>query len=229
MTSEPTTSVTAGTPFTLTVTAETNLGIIDTAVNNISVTLAILSGPGTIAGTPPPLSAIALNGIANFGDVILDTAGNYVLQVSSTGNATAGNTGTITVVAAAQAALYHRRRRRAAAECGRRGRLRLPGRGYGPVWQSDRFTGTVVADDLERPRRIDLGRDNRRERLRRRSDLQRSNADKVGSPYTLKASSGTLTSVTTTGIAVTPASATQLAIHPPASLPRAWRPARRSR
>ena len=102
VTSQPTTSVTAGVSFALTVTAETYLGTVDTGFSG-TVGLTIGTGPtpaDPIAGTT---SAIASSGVATFTGVILDTAGAYVLQASS-GNLIA-DTNTITVVAAAAAGL----------------------------------------------------------------------------------------------------------------------------
>ena len=70
--------------------AETYLGTVDTAFNGI-MTLGILSGPtgATIAGSPPNPTAQAVNGVATFNNVALDTAGNYVL-VATSGNAIPG-------------------------------------------------------------------------------------------------------------------------------------------
>ena len=94
VTTEPPSSVTAGSGFGLTVTAETSQGTTDTFVSG-SVALTINSGPsgGAITGTS---TAAVTNGVATFSGVTLDKVGSYVLQASD-GNATPGLTSSITV------------------------------------------------------------------------------------------------------------------------------------
>ena len=96
VTTEPPASVTAGSGFGLTVTAETYQGTTDTFATG-SVALTINSGPsgGAITGTS---TAAVTNGVATFSGVTLDKVGSYVLQASD-GNATPGLTSSITVVA----------------------------------------------------------------------------------------------------------------------------------
>jgi uncharacterized repeat protein (TIGR03803 family) len=88
----PTTS-TAGESQTITVTLQSALGLVDTG-NNSTVTLAIGIGPtgATLGGT---LTATAVNGVAVFTGITLDTAGSYLLTASS--NFPAATSGTITV------------------------------------------------------------------------------------------------------------------------------------
>ena len=64
VTAQPPASVTAGTGFGLTVTAEDNSGNVDTSFNG-TVTVAMASNPGgaTLGGT---LTATAQNGVATF-------------------------------------------------------------------------------------------------------------------------------------------------------------------
>ena len=89
--------VSAGAGFSLTWAAETPQSTVDTAFSGV-VLLTIDSGPAgaTINGST---SATASSGIANFGNVILDTPGTYILEASSAG-VTPGLTAAITVVIA---------------------------------------------------------------------------------------------------------------------------------
>ncbi len=83
MTTEPPSSITAGSEFGLVVTADDNLGHVATTFSG-SVTVALWNNPGgaTLGGT---LTATARSGVAIFSGLILDKAGTgYTLQV--TGN-----------------------------------------------------------------------------------------------------------------------------------------------
>ena len=75
-------SVTVGSDFGLTVTAEDGSGNVDTAFNG-TVTVALSNNPGsaTLGGT---LTVTAQDGVATFSDLTLDQLGvGYTLQVSS--------------------------------------------------------------------------------------------------------------------------------------------------
>ncbi len=89
VTTQPPASVTAGTSFGLTVTAENTSGNVDTSFNG-TVAVALTNNPGgaTLGGT---LTATAQNGVASFSDLTLDKVGvGYTLFVStsSVGGAT---------------------------------------------------------------------------------------------------------------------------------------------
>lgn len=97
VTAQPTGQVTAGSTFTIVVTAETGSGATDTSFTG-SVSLGIASGPSgatQVFGTDP-VSAQA--GVARFDAIYLKTAGTYFLQATNAG-ATPGNSQSLTVVA----------------------------------------------------------------------------------------------------------------------------------
>ncbi len=82
VTAQPPGSVTVGSDFGLTVTAEDGSGNVDTAFNG-TVTVALSNNPGsaTLGGT---LTVTAQDGVATFSDLTLDQLGvGYTLQVSS--------------------------------------------------------------------------------------------------------------------------------------------------
>ena len=84
VTTEPPASVTAGSPFSFTVTAEDANGNVATGFEgNVTVALAANPGSGSLGGT---LSVAALNGLAVFSGLSLSAAANdYTLGVSSNG------------------------------------------------------------------------------------------------------------------------------------------------
>jgi len=218
VTSQPTAAVTAGTAFALTVNAETYLGAIDTAVNG-TLALAIDTGPAgaTIMGST---SATVSSGVATFGNVILDTAGAYVLQVSGA-NSIPGDTNTITVVAQATAAgLFIKSEPPPSVQAG-------AGFGLG-VEAVDQFgnpttlSGKVSVAISNNPGGSTLGGTTTVTASGNLATFSGLTLNKVGTDYTLVASSGTLSTATTSGINVTPAPASQLVIpangEPPASV-----------
>jgi hypothetical protein len=71
--------------------------------NTSTVTIAVASGPGGFAAGSTT-SVAAVNGVATFNNVILDTSGSYTLSVSDSGLAGA-TTGTITISPAAASQL----------------------------------------------------------------------------------------------------------------------------
>ncbi len=82
VTTQPHSSITAGTDFGLTVTAEDASGNVDTSFNG-TITVALLNNPTgtTLGGT---LTVTAQDGVANFSDLTLDTVGSgYTLIVSA--------------------------------------------------------------------------------------------------------------------------------------------------
>jgi uncharacterized repeat protein (TIGR03803 family) len=87
-------TVTAGVAISpaITVDVEDQFGNIATS-NTSNVTLAINTGPGSIGGTD---TIAAVNGVATFSNIILDTAGNYTLAATDTG-LTAADSSSFTV------------------------------------------------------------------------------------------------------------------------------------
>jgi hypothetical protein len=88
VTTQPPASVTAGSPFGLTVTAEDSSGTVDTSFSG-TVTVTLFNNPGgaTLGGT---LSVMAQSGVATFSDLTLDKVGTgYTLLVSGDGVASA--------------------------------------------------------------------------------------------------------------------------------------------
>ena len=82
LTTPPPSELTAGTGFGLIVDAEDDQGQIDTNYNSM-VTVALASGPSgsSLGGT---VTVTAINGVATFSGLTLDTAGTgYTLQLSS--------------------------------------------------------------------------------------------------------------------------------------------------
>jgi len=89
--SQPPSSVTAGSGFGLVVTAKDSFGTVDTSFNG-SVTLALANNPsgGTLGGT---LTVTAVNGVATFAALTLNQAAqSYSLSATSSGLSAAGTT-----------------------------------------------------------------------------------------------------------------------------------------
>ncbi len=102
--SEPPSSVVAGVPFGLTVTALDTFNNVATGFNN-SVTIALAQNPGTgTLGTTPGnfLVEPASGGVAQFAGLLLDIVGSpYTISASSTGVASAALSTPISVTPAA--------------------------------------------------------------------------------------------------------------------------------
>lgn len=84
VTTQPPSSVTAGSDFGLTVTAETSPGTVDTGFTG-TVTVALENNPtgATLGGT---VTATATDGVATFSTLLLDTAGTgYTLMATANG------------------------------------------------------------------------------------------------------------------------------------------------
>jgi hypothetical protein len=78
----------------VTVAVEDQYGNVVTT-DNSTVTLSVGAGPGSFAG-PSTITAQAVNGIATFNNVVLDTAGSYTLSASD-GSLTGATSGNIVV------------------------------------------------------------------------------------------------------------------------------------
>ncbi len=214
---QSTQAATAGVGFSLSWTAETNLGTVDTAFDG-TVILAILTGPtgATIQGTT---SATAVNGIATFTNVILDTAGSYVLQASS-GNLVPGDT-SVTVSPAAATGLYFEEEPPSNVPAGSDFTV--------AVGAEDQFgnptttlTGTVTIGIENNPGGSkQLGGVLTVTAIKGLATFSGLTLNKAGIGYTLQATNGgTFTSATTSGFNVTANPATQLvfATEPPATV-----------
>ncbi len=97
VTSQPPSSISINQPFTLTLSAEDALGLVDPSFNG-AVTLSLQSNPGgaTLGGT---LTVNAVNGVATFSNLTLDQPGiGYSLQASA-GGLTGTTTAAFTVFA----------------------------------------------------------------------------------------------------------------------------------
>jgi len=106
-TTQPADATAATTMAPVFVTIEDQYGNVETA-DNSAVNLAIASGPAGGVFTPASiLSANAVNGVATFSVLALDTAGTYTLAASDTADSLSGfvsNSFTITPAAAAKLA-----------------------------------------------------------------------------------------------------------------------------
>jgi large repetitive protein len=219
VTSQPTSPVTAGNGFPLTADVETYTGAIDTEVTGPNtLNLTLVSGPldATIGGTT---SAVASAGVATFNNVILDKAGAYVLQVSGS-KLLPGDTSTITVVAQATVAgLVFEIEPPSSVQAGA---------GFGfTVGSVDQFgnpnslTGSVSVAISNNPGGSNLGGTTIVTASGGVAVFSGLTLNKVGTDYTLLVSNSTL-SVTSTGINVTPAPASQFVIaaggEPPAQV-----------
>jgi streptogramin lyase len=209
VTGQPSGPVTAGTPFQIIVTAETYLGTTDTTFNG-TVGLAINSGPNgaVLLGNT---SGMASNGVATISGVVLDTAGAYILQATS-GNLLPGNSNTVTIVAGPASTLTIAQQPPAKVQAGS---------GFGFVVGADDQFGNPTS--LGGSATVQLQNNPGSSTLGGLTTVASGGGvvtftgltlNKVGTGYTLKVTSGTLTAATTNGIQVVNAPATQLAILP---------------
>jgi YD repeat-containing protein len=66
----------------VTVAVEDQFGNVNTSDSSSTVTLTVVSGPGTFVGITPPLTAPVQSGIATFDGILFDVAGTYKLGAS---------------------------------------------------------------------------------------------------------------------------------------------------
>jgi streptogramin lyase len=208
VTTQPATNVTAGSAFSIVVTAETSTGAVDTNFTS-SIGLSIASGPtgGSLGGT---LSATASAGVATFNNLLLDTAGAYFLQATG-GNATSVNTRQITVVASSVvASLVIEQQPPSSVQAG--GTFGFEVGGIDQFGNPTGLTGSVTVAILNNPDNSTLGGTltvNASGGVAKFTDLT---LNKVGTGYTLQASASPAASATTNAIDVTEAPASQLVI-----------------
>jgi autotransporter-associated beta strand protein len=75
-------------------------GFVLTTDQNRTVTIAVAAGPGPFTNTST-VTASTVNGVASFGNLVLDTAGRYTLTATATGGLTSDPSARFAVVAAA--------------------------------------------------------------------------------------------------------------------------------
>jgi hypothetical protein len=201
----PPASVAAGSPFAVTVQAQDSMG--DLLANYTGpVTLALAGNPGS-ASLSGALTVNAVNGVASFSNLLIDTAGvGYVLQASSAG-VTASSAGlTVTPAGPAQLVLG-----------GEPPASLTAGAAFGLTVQAVDAFGNVETD-YNGPVSVALAANPGNVALQGTTTLNAVNGvatfsglsvDTTGSGYGLQASLGNLTAVDS-GISVTPAAASQL-------------------
>jgi S-adenosylmethionine hydrolase len=217
VTTEPPSSVRAGSGFILKVSAEDAYGNVATSFTG-SVTIALGTNPGgsTLGGT---LTATASAGVASFSSLTLNKVGaGYTLKASS-GSLTAATTSGIAVTPSAATHLVVTTEPPSSVRAGSGFILKVSAEdAYGNVATS--FTGSVTIALGTNPGGSTLGGTLTATASAGVASFSSLTLNKVGAGYTLKASSGSLTAATTSGIAVTPSAATHLVVttEPPSSV-----------
>jgi predicted outer membrane repeat protein len=216
ITTEPPSSVTAGTSFGLVVTAETASGSVATAFNG-SVTLVLANNPSgaALGGT---LTITAANGVATFSGLTLDRTGSgYTLQVS--GNDLTATTSAITVTPGAAAQLVITTRPPASVTLGKSFGLTVSAEdAEGNVNSS--FTGLVTVALATNPGGAKLGGDLTLAAVNGVATFSGLTLDKAGTGYRLQVTSNGLSSATTDAITATTGTPTHWVVtaEPPASI-----------
>ncbi len=197
--------------FAMTVQVQTYLGAIDTSAGGTD-TVSIVSGP-TGANPISGNTASDTNGVANFGGVVLETAGTYVLQVAN-GNFLPADI-TITVAAAAPTGLVFEQQPPMSVVAGVPFGVEVEA-GHDQFGNQATLTGSVTVGFGSNPTNTTLnGTLTVTINGSGVAIFQGLTIDIVNNPltpYTLTATSGSLPSITSNGIDVTPAAASQLVI-----------------
>ena len=219
VTAQPPNSVTAGQGFGLTIKVEDGFGDVVTSYNG-SVTISLGSNPsgGTLGGT---LTVTAVDGIATFSGLTLNKVGSgYTLKASGGSFTTTATTSGIAVTPAAATHLVVTTEPPSSVTAGTSFGLKITAEdAYGNVAAS--FTGSVAIALSSNPGGSTLGGTLTAKASAGVASFSGLTLNKVGSGYTLKVSSGSLTTTaTTSGIAVTPAAATHLVVttEPPSNV-----------
>ncbi|MFI5460432.1 MAG: hypothetical protein ACHRXM_33870 [Isosphaerales bacterium] len=210
VTQQPPASVTAGSPFGLTVEAEDSSGNLDSSFNG-TVTVALENNPGgaTLGGT---LSVSASNGVAAFSGLTLNkAAAGYTLQVSSSGVTTA-TTSAITVSPAGASQLMIHTQPSSTATAGQ-------AFGVQPVIDEEDPFGNLETSDNSTAVLASL--ESGAGPLQGTTSVTVSGgvatftnlADNKAETISLNFTSGSLTNATSASIVVSPAAASQLVIH----------------
>jgi hypothetical protein len=217
VTSAPPSSVTAGTGFGLTITAETGSGAVDPSFSG-TVTLALAANPGgaTLGGS---LSATAVGGVATFPGLTLTKAGTGYTLSATAAALPSMTTGPITVVAATATQLVLTTAPPTVVTAGA---------GFGLVvsaWDAfgnvdPSYRGSVTLALAANPGGGVLGGTTTLNATAGVASFTGLTLNKAASGYTLGASGGTLSAATTGSIRVVAAVASQWVIttQPPASL-----------
>jgi autotransporter-associated beta strand protein len=171
--------------------------------NSSNVTVAVASGPGSASGT---LTVAAANGVATFGNVKLDTAGNYTLSATD-GALTSATSGSFTVSPAAASKLVY----------GTQPSNATAGAAFSPsivVDVEDQFGNIVTSNSSSVTLAVASGPGSAGGTLTVAASggvatFGNVNIDTAGS-YTLSASDGGLTSATSNSFTVAPAAASKL-------------------
>jgi titin len=217
VTTEPPSSVTAGAGFSLKVSAEDAHGNVSTSFTG-SVTIALDNNPGgsTLGGT---LTKAAVNGVVTFSGLTLNKVGSgYTLQATSSG-LTAAATGSISVVPAAASKLVVTTQPPASVTAGSGFGFAVTAEDkYGNVVTS--YTSSVTVALSNNPGHSTLDGTLTVTPVKGVATFSGLTLNKAATGYTLKTTSGSLTTATTAAIKVTPAAATQLVVttQPPASV-----------
>jgi hypothetical protein len=209
VTIQPPASATAGSPFSLTATAEDGLGNVDTTYGG-SVSLALATNPGgaTLSGTTT-LTASA--GVATFTGLSLNkVAGGYTLAASG-GNLSTATTGSIAIVAASAAQWVVTSQPPASILAGAAFGLQVTAEdSYGNVATS--FNSSVTLAIGSNPGGASLGGTVTRSASGGVATFTGLSLRKAGAGYTLVASGSGLSSATTSPFNVTAAAATHWVI-----------------
>ena len=215
VTTQPPSSVTAGSPFPLVVAAEDNFGNVDPTFQG-SVTLPPANNPATLGG---PVTVMASMGVATFSGLLLDqAAGGVTLQATSADLGTA-TTASFAVNAASAAQLAVMTEPPSSV---------VAGSGFGLAVDVEDafgnlvagFSGSVMLALADNPGNATLGGTVTVNASQGVASFAGLTLNKTSSSATLQAASTGLGGVTTSAITVTPAAAAQLVVasQPPASV-----------
>ena len=216
ITTEPASTVPAGSQFGFVITAEDQYGNLATSFNGTE-TIALLSGPSGAVLTGAN-SATATAGVATASGLILTKTGSYTLQVSGTG-LTPATTTSITVTALTASQFVISTEPPSSVIAGSPFAMAITAEDkFGNV--ATGFQGNVAVSLSHDPGTGVLGGTLIAQAASGVAQFSTLQLNTAGSPYTIAASSGTLTSPPSTPITVTPATATTLIVYipPPSSM-----------
>ncbi len=216
VTTQPPSSATAGSAFSLTVAAEDGSGNVITTYSG-SVTLALAANPGgaTLSGV---LTGTASAGAFTFTGLKLNKAAMGYTLAASGGSLSAATSNSITIVAAAASQWVIATQPPASVTAGAGFGLVVAAEdSFGNVAPS--YTGNVSLALASNPGGATLGGTVTQSTSAGVASFTGLTLNKAGGPYSLKASGGTLTAATTTGILISPAPATHWIVttQPPSS------------
>ncbi len=209
VTTQPPSSITAGQDFGLTVTVEDGFGDVVTSYNGpVTISLGNNPGGGSLGGT---LSVNAVNGVATFSELTLDTAGTGYTILATGNGLTNATTDSFNVTAAAASRLIVTAEPPASVVAGAGVSFTITAEdAYGNV--ATGFDGSVTATLPGASSGVTLNAVNGVASFN--IDVQQTGT------YMYTVSSAGLTSATTTSVTVTPAAPAQLVVtsEPPGSI-----------